>query len=120
VLTGRVNGTFKVGFTAQQLSMLDVDLTAADEFSLNRDMVEQLLLSQYVDEMTGGKQMTRVLQSVIGKDSQRKFDGAHLVLGLEDGRISGYAKLESEALNLTVDIKADPEALLEAIKTRQQ
>ena len=120
MLTGRVNGTFKAEFTTQQLSALDVDLVASDDFSMNRDMVEQLLMSQYVDEMTGGRQMTRVLQSVIGKDEQRKFDGAHLVLGLENERITGYAKLESEKLNLTVDIKADPPALLEALKARQE
>lgn len=120
MLTGRVNGTFHVVFTTQQLHALDVDLIASDDFSMNRDMVEQLLMSQYVNEMTGGRQMTRVLQSVIGKDEQRKFDGARLVLGLENERIAGYAKLESEKLNLTVDIKADPPALIEALKTRQQ
>lgn len=120
ILTGRVNGTFKAGFDMQQLTELDVDLSATDEFSINRDMVEQLLLSQYVDEMTGGKQMTRVLKSVIGDNTQRIFDSARMVLGLENGRITGYAKLESEKLNLTVDIKADPEALLEALKTRQE
>jgi hypothetical protein len=120
VLTGNVNGTFKSEFNTKQLLALDVDLTASNGFSMNRDMVEQLLMRQYVDEMTGGRQMTRVLQSVIGKDEQRKFDQARLILGLEDDRITGYAKLESENLNLTVDIKADPEALLEALKTRQQ
>jgi len=120
ILTGRVNGTFSAGFNAQQLTGLDVDLSATDEFSINRDMVEQLLLSQYVNEMTGGKQMTRVLKSVIGDNTQRKFDSARMVLGLENGRVTGYAKLESNKLNLTVDIKADPEALLEALKTRQE
>ena len=120
MLTGSVNGTFKSEFNTKQLLALDVNLTASDGFSMNRDMVEQLLMRQYVDEMTRERQMTRVLQSVIGEDEQRKFDEARLILGLEDNRITGYAKLESENLNLTVDIKADPEALLEALKTRQQ
>ncbi len=120
VLTGLVNGTFEAGFTSQQLTMLNVDLAAHENFSMNRDMVEQLLLQQYVGEMTGSRQMARMLESVIGKDAQRSFDSARLKLGLEDERIAGYAKLESAALDLTIDIMADPQAVLEALRARRQ
>ena len=119
ILTGRVNGAFAVGLTMHRLTLLDVDLEAKEGFSMNRDMVEQLLLSQYMGDVTGSRQMSRMLESVIGKDPQRGFDAARLTLGLQDERIAGYAKLESDALDLTVDIMADPLALLEALRVRQ-
>ncbi len=120
VLTGRVNGAFAAGFTLNQLTMLDVDLKAHEGFSMNRDMVEQLLLSQYMEDIAGGKRMGKMVQNVIGTQAQRAFDSAALKLGFEDGRIVGYAKLESGSLNLTVDIKADPPAIMEALRIRQQ
>lgn len=120
ILTGQVNGMFAVGITAMQLHMLDVDLEATEGFSMNRDMVEQLLMQQYMDDITGGGRMSRVLRDVIGDRPQRPFDHVRMLLGLEDGRITGYTRLESGALNLTVDITADPEALLDALRIRQE
>ncbi len=120
ILTGRVNGAFSVGMAHRKLGLFDVDFVAQDGFTMNRDMVEQLLMNQYMDDVTGGRQMSRVLRTVIGDAPQRPFERAQLKLGLEDERIAGYSRLESEALNLTVDIKADPLALLEALRIRQQ
>jgi len=119
VLTGKVNGTFSAGLAASQLTALDVDLQSTENFSVNRATVEQLLMRQYLGDMAGGKKMQRMVQDVIGKDEQRAFESAATRLGLEDGRISGYVKLSSEKLNLTLDVKADPEALLEALRIRQ-
>ena len=95
-------------------------LESTENFSMNRDMVEQLLLNQYMDDVTGGRQMGRMIQSVLGKKAQTAFDCARLTLGLEEERIAGVALLESKSLNLTVDIKADPPALLEALRVRQE
>lgn len=119
VLTGNVNGTFSIGLAASQLTALDVDLESTENFSMNRGTVEQLLMRQYMGDMAGGKKMQRMVQDIIGKDEQRKFDNAATKLGLEDGRITGYVRLSSEKLSLTLDVKADPEALLEALRIRQ-
>ncbi|NLV40263.1 MAG: hypothetical protein GXY15_03415 [Candidatus Hydrogenedentes bacterium] len=116
VLTGRVGGTADLLVRDAKLADLHVDLAASSGFSLNKDMVEQLLTSQYVTTMTGGKQVTALIRDVLGDDPQRAFDAAVLTLALRDGRIEGVARLESRDLNLTMDIKADPAALLEALR----
>ncbi|HQL95349.1 MAG TPA: AsmA-like C-terminal region-containing protein, partial [Candidatus Hydrogenedentes bacterium] len=116
VLTGRLSGTADLLVRGGKLADLHVDLTASSGFSLNKDMVEQLLTSQYVTGMTGGKQVSDVVRDVLGDAPQRPFDAARITLGLRDGRIEGVARLESRTLNLTMDIKADPEALLEALR----
>lgn len=116
VLTGRIGGTADVLVRDGKLADLHVDLAASSGFSLNKDMVEQLLTSQYVTTMTGGKQVTALIRDVLGDAPQRAFDAAVMNLALRGGRIEGVARLESRDLNLTMDIKADPEALLEALR----
>lgn len=116
VLTGRIGGTADLLVRDGKLADLHVDLTASSGFSLNKDMVEQLLTSQYVTTMTGGRQVSAVIRDVLGDAPQRAFDAAVMTLALRDGRIEGVARLESRDLNLTMDIKADPEALLEALR----
>lgn len=116
VLTGRLGGTADLLVRGGKLAGLHVDLAASSGFSLNKDMVEQLLTSQYVTTMTGGKQVTALIRDVLGDAPQRAFDAAAVNLALRDGRIEGVARLESRDLNLTMDIKADPEALLEALR----
>jgi hypothetical protein len=86
--------------------------------TMNRDLVEQLLASEYLSGMSGGKQVSQMLRDVVGDAPQIPFTGAAIKLGLEAGRITGTARLESEKLNLTLDIKADPGALLEALRAR--
>jgi len=116
VLTGRVGGTADLLVRDAKLADLHVDLAASSGFSLNKDMVEQLLTSQYVTTMTGGKQVTALIRDVLGDDPQRAFDAAAVAPAPRDGRIEGVARLESRDLNLTMDIKADPAALLEALR----
>lgn len=120
ILTGIVRGEVSCVLTPTRLRDFNLMLESTENFSMNRDMVEQLLLNQYMDDMAGGRQMGRMLQSVLGKKAQTAFDRAQLTLGLEDERIAGTALLESKSLNLTVDIKADPPALLEALRARQE
>ena len=120
VLTGIVRGEVSCVLTPTRLREFNLMLESTENFSMNRDMVEQLLLNQYMDDVTGGRQMGRMIQSVLGKKAQTAFDCARLTLGLEEERIAGVALLESKSLNLTVDIKADPPALLEALRVRQE
>lgn len=117
-LTGRASGSVAIAFLGGGLSDLTVDLQAGDGFSMNRDMVEQLLLSQYLPEMPMGKSFERMLRRTIGKKPQRAFDSATLELGFAEGRIVGKALLDSKDLALDVDIKADPKAVIEALRAR--
>ena len=120
VLTGQVSGNAEVRLHPAGLDDFKAHLKADKGITLNRGMVEQILLSQQVSGVAGGKTLSKVVQKVIGEGEQRPFDRASMDLGMEDGRITGQAVLESERLNLTIDIKADPEALLEALRIREQ
>ncbi len=119
-LTGRASGTISIAFSHGALADLTVGLQAGDGFSMNRDMVEQLLLSQYVSGLPMGKSFERMLRQAIGKKPQRPFDSGDLELGFADGRIVGKALLESRDLSLDVDIKADPQAIVEALRARER
>ncbi|MBI2423832.1 MAG: YdbH domain-containing protein [Candidatus Hydrogenedentes bacterium] len=118
-LTGIVRGTVQVAIAAGQLTLFEAHLEANEGVTINRDMVESILLSQQFGGVTGAA-VTRTLRKVLGDEPQRPFDSAAMDLTLEDGRITGDARLESESLGLTVDIKADPKAILEALRARQQ
>jgi len=117
VLTGKVNGTADLSLSTDGLLDLHVDVTASENLTLNRSMVRQILMSQYVNDAVGSKSVQKVIEKVIGKDDQRPFDKAILQLRLEDGFIRGIARLESESLDVTVDINAEPKAILEAIRS---
>ena len=117
-LTGLVGGRVSASLDLNGLRALDVDLKSDGAMSMNRDMVEQLLASEYLAGMSGGKQVGQMLRDVVGDAPQIDFTGAALRLGLDAGRITGTARLESKKLNLTLDIKADPGALLEALRAR--
>ncbi len=119
-LTGRVRGSVTVVYGAGGLEDIKVDLRTEEGITVNRDLVEQILLSQYVEgTVAGGKTLSKAIQRTIGKDADRPFDGAWLKLGYEDGEIRGMAKLTSELLNVSIDILADPETLNDAIMLRQ-
>jgi len=119
-LTGRATGTIAVLLSAGELADLTVDLESREGFSMNRDMVEQLLLSQYVRDIPMGKSFERMLRDVVGKKEQRAFDSASLKLGFADGRIAGKAVLASKDLTLDIDITADPEAVVAALRARER
>lgn len=119
-LTGLASGEIALEIAGGVLRDLRVDLDAPDGFSMNRDMVEWLLLSQFVNDLPMGQSVDKILRDILGKDEQREFQSAKLALGFADGRITGQAVLESKSLQLTVDIKADPRAVLEAVRARQR
>lgn len=117
VMTGKVNGTARVSLTAAELSDLNVNLVASENLTLNQAAVRQILMSQYVNDAVGSKSIQKVIEKVIGKDEQRAFERAELKLRLEDGLVVGTALLVSKALDVTVDIKAEPQAILQAIQS---
>lgn len=117
-LTGRASGEVMVEWGGGTLRDIRVDLESREGFSLNRDMVEQLVLSQYTNDLPMGKKVQRVLADILGKESQRPFDMARLKLGFEGGRIVGNALLESRDLQLDVDVRVDPGAVVEIMRAR--
>lgn len=119
-VTGTVAGDVRVGLRGEEFTDLNIDLASGGGITINKDLVRQLLMSQQVAEATGSKTVGKVLEKIVGGEEQRPFDGAELKLGLADGRIAGTALLKSQALNLNVDIKADPGAVWEAIQSRGQ
>ena len=119
-LTGTAVGEIILVIKDMTISDLRVDLTAENGFTVNRDLVAQALMQQYVTNMPGGVSMGDIIEDVVGKSDQRPFDRGRITLGFVDGRVTGEAVLESDLLNLTVDIMADPEAIIEAIRLRQE
>lgn len=119
-MTGRASGEITLEFAGGVLRDFELDLEAPDGFSMNRDMVEWLLLTQYAQDLPMGQSMEKILRDILGKDEQRAFQSAKLALGFVNGRIAGEAVLESKSLALTVDITADPKALSEALRARQR
>lgn len=118
-LTGRVKGEASVRLGANGIEDLSVDLETIDGMTMNRDAVAQILLSQYMGEVTAGKTLSKAVEQTIGEEPDRPFDSGRIQLSYKDGKIVGMAKLESRLLNLTVDIKADPETLSDAMMLRQ-
>lgn len=117
VMTGKVNGTADLVVSMEGLVDLKVDLTASENLTLNQAAVRQILMSQYVNDAVGSKSIQKIMEKVIGKDEQRSFEKAILTLGMKDGLIVGEARLESKNLDVTVDINAEPEAILQAIQS---
>ena len=117
VMTGKVSGTADLAVADGALVDLNVDLTASENLTLNQAAVRQILMQQYVNDAVGSKQIQKVIEKVIGKDEQRAFEKAVLNLRLEDGLVVGIARLESKNLDVTVDINAEPEAILQAIES---
>jgi len=118
-LTGRVKGEASLRLGADGIEDLSVDLQTIDGMTMNRDAVAQILLSQYMGDVTAGKTLSKAVEQTIGTEPDRPFDSGRIELGFKDGEIVGMAKLESRLLNLTVDIKADPETLSDAMMLRQ-
>jgi hypothetical protein len=117
-LTGMVSGDVLVGLRGEDFTELNIDLNASSGITVNRTLVQELLLSQQMSGMTGSKMVGKVLKKIVGGEEQRPFDSAALKLGLGEGRIVGVASMKSKALNLDVDIKADPGAVWEAVQSR--
>jgi hypothetical protein len=120
VLTGIASGNFTIAFTNGEITELQLMLQSNEGFTMNKDAVARVLMEQQLIDMTGGKQMQKIVDDVLGKSEQRPFDRATVDLSLQDKRVVGPAQLESKGLNLTIDILADWSAIMEGLKIRQK
>lgn len=117
ILTGLLHGTVHLAFSREGLTALRVEMESTEGFTMNRDMVAEAL--ERVRE-AGSNMALKVVEKVLGKEEQRPFDSAGLKLALEDGLLKGPLTLRSKALDLTVDLSAEPAALMAALQARQE
>ncbi|HOV62055.1 MAG TPA: hypothetical protein PK349_13435 [Candidatus Hydrogenedentes bacterium] len=113
---GELNGWTRFALSAFQPTDFRFRATAGNGFSVNTDFVRQLLMSSKVTDYAGGRQAAGVVLDVLGSKPQRPFDGGAVDIRLAEERLAGALTLSSRDLNLTVDIKADPMALLDALE----
>gem|GEM_PF-3826645 len=121
VLTGIASGSASAAYdTINGLANIAVALNSTRDFTVNRDFLAQLFLSQYLQDVSGGKSLERVTRSVLGEASQRPFDSAALELQSKGKDAAGQLKLKSKGLNLTADLRVDAAVLEEALALRQE
>ncbi len=118
VLTGIADGLATAEYADGEVTAFNLTMKVFKGFSINRDMLRQLLLSSEVGE-AAGQTVGNIVESVIGDERQRAFDSAEIDATLQEGDIVGTAELESEQLNLTVDLRIDGRHIRELIRLNQ-
>lgn len=125
-LTGLASGSATVLYTRDGLTGFNIEMRSEENFSLNREMVEQVLRTDQFRSLLGAKKVEKALGKFLGSAPQRPFDSAELTLGLEEDRIVGRAVFKSvetkdyNGLNMTINLKIDVAALGEAMKLLEQ
>jgi len=118
-LTGIVEGEIRLELDAAGVQDVRAVLRSTENFSMNRDFLEQLLLSQYVGEGKGGKALAKVMADALGDAEQRPFDSAVLEIEHAGDEIAGRVALKSPKLNLDLDLHVDPDVLEDILELHQ-
>ncbi|MCC6696548.1 MAG: hypothetical protein IT365_13030 [Candidatus Hydrogenedentes bacterium] len=125
-LTGLADGTVLLVWNQDGLQDLRVDLASNQDFSLNREVIESLLLQSLTSGVTGLKMLNRRIQKkTIGEEAMREFDNATASLSLEgeryeEQRLVGPVALKSETLDFSIDVAVDLRAIADALEIQQQ
>jgi hypothetical protein len=125
-LTGLADGLVDFEWNADGLTAFDLELTSTRNFTLNREVIEQLLMTSVTGQVRGLKFLNRrIRKKTIGEAPQRPFDRAAVTLRLvgdtyETQRLEGPVLLESETLDFTIDLRIDVRALADALKLQQE
>lgn len=125
-LTGLAHGDVFLEWDRDGLRAFEVTLDSTERFSLNRETIEQLLLTAVTGEVRGLKLFNRrIRKRTIGEAPMRKFDQAKLSLKLtgdtyETQRLIGPVTLESDTLDFTIDLGVDVRAIADAVTLKQQ
>ncbi|GMU92762.1 MAG: hypothetical protein AMXMBFR4_18200 [Candidatus Hydrogenedentota bacterium] len=125
-LTGLAHGDVRLEWNKNALRAFEVTLESTERFSLNRETIEQLLLTAVTGEVRGLKLFNRrIRKKTIGDAPMRKFDQAKLSLTLtgdtyETQRLIGPVTLESDTLDFTIDLGVDVRAVADAVTLKQQ
>ncbi len=119
-LTGLASGIFEFGWSVEGITHLRVHLVSDRGFTLNRDILETLLLSEYTKGMIGEQTIDAIRRSVLGGSEARPFDKAELSLETQGDRYAGPLRLQSEALDLTVDLRIEKQVVTEFLQLRHE
>jgi len=124
-LTGIANGDVSLAWNGDGLRDLRVDLASEKDFSMNREIIENLLLQSLTAGAAGMKRLTRIQQKTIGEAAQRPFDRASVSLSLdgetpETQRLLGPLRLESNLLNFSIDLRVDLLSITSAMELQQE
>lgn len=119
-MTGLGGGSAVVEYGPEGWREIRVELQAAGNFSVQRGLVEQLLLSEYMTGYTGARRLDKITRDIIGSDEQRPFESGRLTLRLEGEALKGKAQLESDRLNLTVNLNVDLSEVVRALEFHQE
>lgn len=126
LLTGLAQGDVELEWTKEGITDFRVDLSSDQDFSLNRESVEQLLLTALTSEVPGLKLLNRrIRKKTIGEDPMRRFDTATVSLRLEGQpgekqRLMGPISLTSEMLDFSIDMGVDLGAIAEGLQLSQE
>jgi hypothetical protein len=118
-VTGPADGKLAVAMDRDGIKEFRLALQSKGPVTVNIGLLQQLLASEYVKAFKGKEQLERVMAEILGKEEQRPFDSAKLDLALQGDRFAGQITLLSPKLNLTVDLRIDVAAIVEALKMAQ-
>ena len=125
-MTGFSDGLLEVEYSLAGLKGLVLKMSSAQNLSLNRDLVEELLQSETFLSGAGAKVADRAMTKLLGDAPQRPFDSGTLYVYLTEDTIQGVVELKSQktkaynGLNLTVNLDMDQSALAEALRMLQE
>lgn len=120
-LTGRARGEVGIKREEAEWESVLVRLAAGDGFTMNRDMVRELLLTHHMRDASGGRALDGIVVQVLGEAEQRPFERAELAMDLSpEKRLVGDGLLRSPLLNMTLDLAVDIEVIEEALQLRQE
>ncbi|MDK1021554.1 MAG: hypothetical protein QGD90_07950 [Candidatus Hydrogenedentes bacterium] len=125
-LTGFSDGLLEVEYSLEGLQGLYLKVSSAENLSVNRDFIEELLQSEGFLSGAGAKVAEKAMAKLLGDAPQRPFDSGTLSVYLTEDTIQGVAELKSEktkaynGLNLTVNLDMDQSALAEALRMLEE
>ena len=119
-LTGIANGTISLEANGTGFTALSLRLRSTEGFSISRDLVKDLLMSEYVTGIPMSAKVRGAIDKTIGDAEQRPFASAELNLDLEGERLVGGAPMLSENLNLDLVLSIDLKEVYAALALQQE
>lgn len=117
-MTGLADGEVDLVYNEDGLQSLNARVWSEKDFTLNRDAIQELLLEQQLGGSIGDKLLG--IKQVVGKAEQRPFDSAELDLEWVGDGYKADISMRSKALDLTVTMNVEEEALAAGLALRQQ
>lgn len=125
-LTGIADGQVELKYSLQGLAEFYLTASSNQNFSINRDLLKELI---NMEEYLGGMRARiaeRVLTKILGAEPQRPFDSADLYISLSHDAIGGVAELKYEksevytGMDLLVNLDIDQASFAEALRVLER